>query len=113
MRPVPVFEFHDHAQSHEYAEGDDQEVDYVLDEHAVVHGHFLDLGEVSVGRTSGGDHVFEVGETVSAGDYGDHGHDDIIDKRADDFAECAAHDHTDCHVNDVAFHGKLLEVGNE
>ncbi len=34
-------------------------------------------------------------------------HDDIIDQRGDDFAESGTDYHTDCHVDDIATHGKF------
>lgn len=107
-------EFHDDAQGDEYAEGDDEEVDDVLNEHSVVDGNFFDGG-----YTFGGgffaldDDVFHVFQSVAAGGYGYDGHDYVVDERADDFSEGSAYDNTDCHVDDVAAHCKFLEVFDE
>ena len=75
-------ELHDHAQGHEDAEGDDEEVDDVLDKHAVVDGHFLH-GCLPFGGGVAAlfKHPFQGFEVAGVAESGKNGHDDVVDDR--------------------------------
>ena len=95
----------DEADEEEDAESDDEEVNGALDEVAVSHSYFRNVFALSLFQ-----YPFELGEVYAASDDADNRHDDVVNDRCYDFAESAADDNTDSHVEHVATHGKLLEV---
>ena len=108
-----VDQLHGHAKGDEDAEGDDEEVDDVHDEDAIVDGDLLDGLDAGSGGGALLDDILHVLEALVAGENGDEGHDDVIDQRADNFAESAADDDTDGHVYHIALEGESFEIFNK
>ena len=59
------------------------------------------------------DDRLEVREVESADQRADRRHDEVVHQGGDDFTESAADDDTHRHVDDIALHGEVLEVGPE
>ena len=96
----------DALDHHEYTQCDDDKVEGGLDEVAIVDGGWLELLYAQV---HGGQRHLEVGEVYAAYKPTYWRHNDIIDERRYDFAECAADDNTDSHIYGISLDGKLLE----
>ena len=56
------------------------------------------------------EHPLPAGKVDAAGQHGDERHDDVAHERGRDLAERTANDNADGHIDDVAAHGKGLEL---
>lgn len=84
------------AHNDENSEGDDEEINDVLDEIAV-----SDVGD-GVGTEDVGDVNGQGREVEAAGEEAGDGHDDVIDKGFDDGGEGATNGDTDGEIHDAA-----------
>ena len=101
------------AEHREDGERDDQKVDDALDEVAVAQCGFRgdDAAVRRVDRLA--DDPLPVGHIETTDKQADKRHNHIIDQRGDNLVECAADDHADRHVNDIAFCNKFLEISRK
>ena len=94
----------DHLDEEEDAQCHQQEVNDILNEGAVCeHSRVLALAQNDLQR----------GEIDTAGNQRQQRHEQVVDNRGDDAAECAADHNADSHVNDIALECKLLEFLDE
>lgn len=94
----------DEFDKHEDAQGNDEEVDDRLNEIANgKHRCIFTFAQGNGQRT----------EINAAGQRGDDGRKQVIDKAGDDAGKCAADNHTNGHVDDIALEGKVLEFLDE
>ena len=89
----------DGLDGHEEHEGHDEEVDNGVEEGTHADAHIADLD----------DDIREIGVEEQADDGGD----DVVHQRVDDGGEGRADDHTDCHIEHIAAHGKGFELIKE
>ena len=89
----------DGLDGHEQHEGHDEEVDNGVEKGAHADAHIADLD----------DDIREIGVEEQADDGGD----DVVHQRVDDGGEGRADDHTDCHIEHIAAHGKGFELIKE
>lgn len=54
----------------------------------------------------------KLAEICAACQLADDGHNQIINKRSNNFAECAADDYADSHIYHIALYGKFLKFLN-
>jgi len=67
-----------------------------------------DLRAVS-GHSGSFDDIFCISKIKTTKDGADRGHEDVRDEGANDCSERRAHNETDGHVDEIAFHGKVFE----
>ena len=89
----------DGLDGHEQHEGHDEEVDDGVEESTDADANIADLD----------DDIREIGVEEQADDGGD----DVVHQRVDDGGEGRADDHTDCHIEHIAAHGKGFELIKE
>ena len=100
----------DALEHQEDTEGDDEEVDDVLNETTVGEyrcSGFLcgsQRGVVSIAKIDE-----QIGKVDAASSQADDRHEHVVDQRGDNLSKRAADDDTDSHVHYVALHGKLFE----
>jgi len=96
----------------EYAECDNQEVHCLLNEIAIVQRHGW-LDDLSSFHHSLVKHNLKVSEVETTDQHTDARHDDVIDNGGDNLAESTADNYTDSHIDHIAFHREVLEIGPE
>ena len=89
----------DGLDGHEQHEGHDEEVDDGVEESTDADANIADLD----------DDIREIGVEEQADDGGDN----VVHQRVDDGGEGRADDHTDCHIEHIAAHGKGFELIKE
>lgn len=89
---------------HEDAQGNNEEVDDRLNE--IANGKHRCIFPFAQGDG-------QRAEIDAAGQRGDDGRKQVIDKAGDDAGKCAADNHTNGHVDDIALEGKVLEFLDE
>ena len=130
-----------HSLDHqEDTEGNDEEVENVLQEQTILDGCTDSLGSnASIGCYSascigngingalgtycacsivhhlgdGGQVILQTREVNTTSEHTNCGHQHVIHQRGNDFAESSTDDNTDSHVHHIALHGKLLKLFNK
>src|SRR5262245_24640638 len=90
--------------------GDDNKVKCGLKKDPVIDGGCpccLGRGEGGLWRSGQIDE--QAGEIHLPHQQSNGGHQHVADERRNDFSECSTHNHTDRHVEHVAFHGEVFE----
>ena len=95
----------------EYAEGDDDEIDDVLQESAVVHrAHPGSVGGFRAGVALEVQREEQAAQVHAASQQADDGHQHIIHQRVDDGGECAADHNAGGQLQNVAAGAEFFEV---
>ena len=89
----------DGLDGHEEHEGHDEKVDDGVEKGTHADAHIADLDD-------------DIRE-ISVEEQADDGGDDVVHQRVDDGGEGRADNHTDCHIEHIAAHGKGFELIKE
>ena len=94
---------------HEYAEGQNHEVNHLLDEGTILPYH-LGYGRGGLGSLlTLLEHYAQVAEVGIAQEHTDRRHQDIVHQRGNDLTKGTTDNHTDSHVHYITLEGKGFE----